>query len=61
MTTDEVLDKFSSQKNTLARLMLLRKTNEAEKERLDARKANAVAELEKLKYLEAKDTEMYDL
>lgn len=37
----------------------MRKTTEAEKQRLESRKANLTAELEKLKYLEAKDTDMY--
>lgn len=57
VATEEVLAKFRAQKATLARLTTLRATNEAEKEKLEARKTKLSAELEKLKYLEAKETE----
>lgn len=38
--------------------MLLRKTNEAEKARMEKRRDIFVIELEKLKYAEVKDTEL---
>lgn len=58
-TSEEVLNKFRAQKNTLARLVLLRKQNEAQKQMMEIRKKNLEVELEKLKYLKAKDIEMY--
>lgn len=58
-TAEEVLKKFQSQKDTLAKLVLLREKSEADKQKLEIRKRNLEVEFEKLKYLEAKDTEMY--
>lgn len=57
ISTEEVLERFSSQKDTLARLMLLRKTNEAEKTRLEKRRDMLAMQLERYKYAEVKDTE----
>lgn len=58
MSTQEVLERFHSQKDTLARLMLLRKTSESEKHRMESQRDILSMELEKLKYVEAKDMEM---
>lgn len=57
-STSEVLSKFKMQKNTLERLVLLRAQNEEEKRKKEMRKRNLEVQLEKLKYLEAKDMEM---
>lgn len=54
-----MLKKFDAQKSTLARLVVLRRNSEAEKQRLEMRKGNLTRQLEQLKYLEAKDTDLY--
>lgn len=55
-----MLNKFQSQKSTLARLTLLRQKGEEEKQKLENRKRNLEMELERLKYIETKDTETYE-
>lgn len=55
--TEEVLTRFHSQKETLARLMMLRKNNEDEKKRLERHREKLAVEFEKLKYAEVQDTE----
>lgn len=57
--SDEVLQRFSAQKDTLGRLILLRKKSEADKKQLEKSLEDLNSQLEYYKYAEAKETERW--
>lgn len=57
VTTDEVLERFESQKDTEKRLQLLREKSENEKKQLEKKLDILVSKFEASKFTEVKDSE----